>query len=80
MWNRLNKDYVVSEILDTVSLMQLNKENVPILENTQIDDIAERYLFEWNEVGDYEADFSRGLLEYLREEFDINKINYKFNG
>ena len=80
MWNRLNKDYVVSEILDTVSLMQLNKENVPILENTQIDDIAERYLFEWNEVGDYEADFSRGLLEFLREEFDINKINYKFNG
>tara|TARA_B100002019_G_C21109940_1_gene517895 strand:- start:142 stop:384 length:243 start_codon:yes stop_codon:yes gene_type:complete len=80
MWNRLNKDYVVSEILDTVSLMQLNKENVPVLENTQIEDIAERYLFEWNEVGDYEADFSRGLLEYLREEFDLNKINYKFNG
>lgn len=80
MWNRLNKDYVVGEILDTVSLMQLNKENVPILEPTQIDDIAERYLFEWNEVGDYEADFSRGLLEYLREEFDLNKINYKFHG
>ena len=80
MWNRLNKDYVVSEILDTVSLMQLNKENFPVLENTQIEDIAERYLFEWNEVGDYEADFSRGLLEYLREEFDLNKINYKFNG
>jgi lipocalin len=80
MWNRLNKDYVVSEILDTVSLMQLNKENVPVLENTQIEDIAERYLFEWNEVGDYEADFSRGLLEFLREEFDLNKINYKFNG
>lgn len=80
MWNRLNKEYVVSEILDTVSLMQLNKENVPVLENTQIEDIADRYLFEWNEVGDYEADFSRGLLEYLREEFDLNKINYKFNG
>ena len=80
MWNRLNKDYVVSEILDTVSLMQLNKENVPVLENTQIEDIAERYLFEWNEVGDYEADFSRGLLEFLREEFDLNKINYKLNG
>ena len=75
----LNKGYVTSEILDTISLMQLNNENVPILEDTQIDDIAERYLFEWNEVGDYEADFSRGILEYLREEFDLNKINYKFN-
>jgi len=73
----LTTDYVISEILDTVSLMQLNKEDVPIIENTQIDEIADRFLFEWNEVGDYEADFSRTLLEYLRDEFVINKINYK---
>ena len=69
----LTTDYVISEILDTVSLMQLNKEDVPIIENTQIDEIADRFLFEWNEVGDYEADFSRTLLEYLRDEFVINK-------
>ena len=73
----LSKDYVTQEILDTVSLMQMNKENVPILENTQIEDIADRFLFNWNEVGDYEADFSRTLLEFLRDEFIINKINYK---
>ena len=73
----LSKDYVTQEILDTVSLMQMNKENVPILENTQIEDIADRFLFDWNEVGDYEADFSRTLLEFLRDEFIINKINYK---
>jgi len=73
----LSKEYVTQEVLDTVSLMQLNKEDVPILENTQIDEIADRFLFEWNEVGDYEADFSRTLLEYLRDEFVINKINYK---
>ena len=72
----LSKDYVTQEILDTVSLMQMNKENVPILENTQIEDIADRFLFDWNEVGDYEADFSRTLLEFLRDEFVINKINY----
>ena len=73
----LTKDYIISEILDTVSLMQLNKENLPILENTQIEEIADRFLFNWNEVGDYEADFSRTLLEFLRDEFVINKINYK---
>ena len=73
----LSKDYVTQEILDTVSLMQMNKENVPILENTQIEDIADRFLFNWNEVGDYEADFSRTLLEFMRDEFVINKINYK---
>ena len=73
----LTTDYVISEILNTISLMQLNKEDIPIIENTQIDEIADRFLFEWNEVGDYEADFSRTLLEYLRDEFVINKINYK---
>lgn len=73
----LSKDYVTQEVLDTVSLMQMNKENVPILENTQIEDIADRFLFDWNEVGDYEADFSRTLLEFMRDEFVINKINYK---
>jgi len=76
----LTKDYVISEVLDTVSLMQLNKENIPILENTQIDDIADRFLFEWNEIGDYEADFGRMLLEYLRQEFKFNYLNYNFNG
>jgi hypothetical protein len=72
--------YITQEILDTISLMQLNSENVPTLDNIQIDDIATRFLFEWNEVGDYEANFERSLLDYLREEFTINKINYQFNG
>ena len=73
-------DYVIQEVLDTISLMQLNNENVPVLDSTQIDDIARRFLYEWGEVGDYEADFNRTLLEYLRDEFVINKINYQFNG
>ena len=77
---RLNKDYVTQEILDTVSLMQLNKENIPILETPQIEDIADRFLFEWNEIVDYEADFSKMLLEYLRQEFKFNFLNYNFNG
>ena len=75
---RLNVEYVTQEILDTISLMQLNNENVPILDNIQIDDLASRFLFEWREVGDYEADLGRTLLEFLREEFYHNKINYTF--
>ena len=75
---RLTKDYVVQEILDTVSLMQLNNERVPILDGVIIEEIAESFIFSWNEVGDYEADFSRTLLEHLREEFQYN-YNYKFN-
>ena len=73
-------EYITQEILDTISLMQQNYEKVPVLDNIQIDDIAIRFLYEWNEVGDYEANFDRSLLEYLREEFTINKINYQFNG
>jgi hypothetical protein len=76
----LTKDYVTGEILDTISLMQLNKESVPNLQTIQIEDIAERFIFDWKEVGDYEADFGRTLLEFLRNEFIYNKINYTFNG
>lgn len=76
----LTTEYVTQEILDTISLMQLNNEKVPVLDNIQIDDLATRFLFEWNEVGDYEANLERSLLEYLREDFTTNSINYQFNG
>ena len=76
----LSNDYVVGEIIQTISLMQQNKESIPILENIQIENLAERFVFQWNEVGDYEADFDRTLLEFLRDEFIYNKINYTFNG
>lgn len=72
----LKLDYVVQEVLDTIGLMQLNNETVPELSNTQIELIAEDFIFSWNEVGDYEADFNRTLLEYLREDFHYrNKLN-----
>ena len=73
-------EYITQEILDTISLMQLNNENVPTLDNIQIDDIATRFLFEWNEVGASASALDRCLLDYLRDEFTINKINYQFNG
>ena len=73
-------EYVTGEIQDTISLMQLNNENVPILDYLQIDDLATRFLYEWTEVGDYEANLERTILEFLRDEFTINKINYQFNG
>ena len=60
--------------------MQLNNEKIPVLDYLQIDDLASRFLYEWTEVGDYEADLERSILEFLREEFNINKINYQFNG
>ena len=73
-------EYVTEEIQDTISLMQLNNENVPILDYLQIDDLATRFLYEWKEVGDYEANLDRTILEFLRDEFTTNKINYQFNG
>ena len=68
----LAKEYVTGEILDTISLMQLNNEKVPILDGTCIEEIADSFIFSWNEVGDYEADFGRTLLEFLREQFKYN--------
>ena len=51
----LSKDYVISEILNTISLMQLNNEKVPVLDGTCIEEIAESFLFSWNELGDPES-------------------------
>ena len=63
----MNKSYVVSEVLDTISLMQLNKEELPELSNNEIETIAENILFTWNELGDREANFA----ELVREEINI---------
>lgn len=63
----MNKNYVVSEVLDTISLMQLNKEELPELSNIEIETIAENILFSWNELGDREANFE----ELVREEINI---------
>ena len=63
----MNKNYVVSEVLDTISLMQLNKEELPELSNNEIETISENILFTWNELGDREANFA----ELVREEINI---------
>ena len=63
----MNKSYVVSEVLDTISLMQLNKEELPELSSNEIETISENILFTWNELGDREANFA----ELVREEINI---------
>lgn len=63
----LSQDYVTSEVLDTISLMQLNNESIPVLDNTEIEQIAGNILFTWNEIDDLEANFD----ELVREEINI---------
>lgn len=63
----LTQDYVTSEVLDTISLMQVNNESIPVLDNTEIEQIAGNILFTWNEIGDSGADF----YELVREEINI---------
>lgn len=71
MYNkRLTLDYVQQEILDTISLMQLNNEYIPDLPGDRISLLAASFINEWNEVGDYEADLNRTLLDYLRTKFE----------
>ena len=72
----MTKDYVISEILDTIALMQLNNEFVPVIDSQIIEDEAEAFLFHWNELGDPEADFELTLLEFLR---DVFKYNYSLD-
>lgn len=65
----LNSDFVEQEILDTISLMQLNNEFVPELSGDHIHQLAVNFIFEWNEVGDYEANFDQTLRQFLTYEF-----------
>lgn len=68
----LSKDYVQGEIIDTISLMQLNNETVPVIDHIIIEQIADAFIFSWNEIGDYEANLEQCLLEHLRYEFEYN--------
>jgi len=54
----LSKDYVVQEVLDTIALKQLNKEYIPELSGDRIEAIADSIIFDWNELGDPEANFA----------------------
>ena len=71
----LTKDYVKSEIEDTISMMRLNNDFVPELSSTGIDKLAEDFIFDWTEAGDYEANFERTLREFLVEEFRYLKFS-----
>jgi hypothetical protein len=54
--------------------MQLNNEKVPVLDGTCIEEIAESFLFSWNELGDPEANFDEFMREHLRIEFKYNYV------
>lgn len=68
----LIKDYVIDRMLDIIAHMQLNEEYVPTLDNELIDQIAQEFIREWNEVKDYESDFDYTLQQFLVYEFNKN--------
>ena len=67
----LNKDYVVQEVLDIIRLQQENGISIPELSNDKIEALAESILFEWNEIGDPDANFE----ELVKWNVDQNLIH-----
>lgn len=65
----LEIDYVIQEVIDTIGLMQLNNETVPELSSDDISNIASDFIYEWGEVGDFDADVSHTLLTFMRYRF-----------
>ena len=65
----LNSDYVVQEVINTANMMQLNNETVPELSSDEISNIASDFIYEWGEVGDFDADVSHTLLTFMRYRF-----------
>lgn len=63
----LSKGEVTQEILDCISLKQMNGELIPILNNDRIDSIADLIILGWQELGDPEANFSEVVKWNLEE-------------
>ena len=57
----MNQDYVVKELLDMISTQQQQGRIFPELSNDRILEIADSFLFEWNELGDPDANFEAML-------------------
>jgi len=69
---RITKGYIVQEILDLISLKQLNNEKLPELSGDRIEAIAESIIFDWNELGDPEAN----LDECIKCNFEQNLTHW----
>ena len=57
----INQDYVVQELLGMISTQQQQGRVFPELSNDRILEIADSFLFEWNELGDPDANFEAML-------------------
>ena len=63
----MNQDYVVKELLGMISTQQQQGRVFPELSNDRILSIADSFLFEWNELGDPDANFE-AMLEWTLDQ------------
>ena len=63
----MNQDYVVQELLGMISTQQQQGRVFPELSNDRILAIADSFLFEWNELGDPDANFE-AMLEWTLDQ------------
>ena len=63
----MNQDYVVQELLGMISTQQQQGRVFPELSNDRILVIADSFLFEWNELGDPDANFE-AMLEWTLDQ------------
>ena len=63
----MNQDYVIQELLGMISTQQQQGRVFPELSNDRILEIADSFLFEWNELGDPDANFE-AMLEWTLDQ------------
>ena len=63
----MNQDYVVQELLGMISTQQQQGRVFPELSNDRRLEIADSFLFEWNELGDPDANFE-AMLEWTLDQ------------
>ena len=68
---RINKDYLVGELLELIAHKQLGGMEFPEMPGERIEAIAESILWEWNELGDPEADLVKMIEVNLEENINF---------
>ena len=63
----MNQDYVVQELLGMINTQQQQGRVFPELSNDRILAIADSFLFEWNELGEPDANFE-AMLEWTLDQ------------
>ena len=70
MGKTLDKDYIEQTILEIIANLQMGGSfEIPALDGEDISNIAEDFIYEWGQTGDFSADLEETLTTFIQYRF-----------